>query len=225
MRVIFALLALSSSAASAAAQDRQVADFESVSVCCGMRATMRIGPRRSVHVEGDEESLAALETEVDKGELKFRFRSGTRLSGDHQGVRITLQTPTLRAIAASGGSEVQAELTRSAQSAVAASGGSVMKLRAVDAGELSVEASGGSVLTVSGRADRLDLQLSGGSEMHGRDLAIKDVHVQGSGGSRAELRASGQLRGALSGGSELRVTGGAQARVSTSGGSSVEAGD
>lgn len=225
MRAVFALVVLAPAAALAAAEDRQVPAFDSVSVCCGMQARMQIGPARPVHVEGDAASLAALETVVEGGQLKIRFRPGSRVFGDHQGVRVTIQTPALREVTASGGSDVEAQFTRNGESAVLASGGSVVKVRGVDAAGLAIQGSGGSVLTVDGRADTLDLQLSGGSELHGRDLGVKDVRVQGSGGSRARMRASGQIRGGLSGGSEVRIQGGAHARVSTSGGSSVEVDD
>jgi hypothetical protein len=81
------------------------------------------------------------------------------------------------------------------------------------------------VFTLQGSADVLRLDLSGGSQLHGADLAAKDVDVNASGGSQGELRANGRIRGSLSGGSELHVRGGARARVATSGGSSVEVED
>ena len=100
-----------------------------------------------------------------------------------------------------------------------------MHVRGVDARELEVHGSGGAILEVAGRADLLDLQMSGGTHFKGRDFTARDVEVEGSGGSEADLRASGRIRGGLSGGSELHVKGGARARVATSGGSQVEIDD
>ena len=77
------------------------------------------------------------------------------------------------------------------------------------------------MLQVAGRADTVELQLSGGSHFDGPQLEAHDVHVEGSGGAVAELRASGNVRGTLSGGSEMHVRGGARASVATSGGSEV----
>jgi hypothetical protein len=67
--------------------------------------------------------------------------------------------------------------------------------------------------------------MSGGTQLHGRDLAVRDVSVQASGGSQGEFRASGRIRGQLSGGSELHVSGGAKAKVATSGGSAIDVND
>jgi hypothetical protein len=95
----------------------------------------------------------------------------------------------------------------------------------VDARELAVDGSGGAILDVSGRADQLDLQLSGGSHLDARQFEARNVQVQGSGGSVAELRASGKVRGGLSGGSEMHVRGGARTTVATSGGSEISVDD
>jgi hypothetical protein len=51
---------------------------------------------------------------------------------------------------------------------------------------------------------------------------VRNVRIEGSGGSEAELRANGRISGSLSGGSELHIRGNASSRVATSGGSSVE---
>jgi hypothetical protein len=223
MRVLVSVLLLSS-AAMARSEDRDVPQFDAVHISSGMHADIAIGPRRPVHIETDDESLARLVLEVEDGELKVHFKEGTWLHGDHQ-VKLTIQTPALRAVGASGGSIVKAEMTRADKSGVEASGGSEIHVRGVDAGSLGMQASGGSILTVSGSADSLDLQLSGGSQLHGRDLIVRDLEVEGSGGSQADLRASGKIHGGLSGGSQLHARGGARAHVSTTGGSEVNVDD
>lgn len=219
-----ALALLLSSAAVARTEDRDVPQFDAVHISAGMRARVVIGPHKPVHVEGDDESLQRLELVVRDGELTARYKEGSWLHGE-RALRLTIQTPALRAVAASGGSIVEAELTRSDQSGVHASGGSEIHLRGVDAGRLSMHGSGGAVLTIEGRADEVELHLSGGSQLHGRDLQVKDLDIEGSGGSQAELKASGRIRGGLSGGSQLHARGGGRANVRTSGGSEVDVDD
>jgi hypothetical protein len=216
----FVLAALLSSAALAKSEDRSVPSFSSVHVSAGMRATIEIGPQKPVHIEADESVLGLIETVVEDGALNIRFKPHTSWTGDHS-VRITIQTPQLHAVSASGGSIVKAAFTRSDTGAVQASGGSEITVRDLDAGSVSVQASGGSIVRLAGSSDDLELQLSGGSQMHGRDFSTRDVDVQGSGGSQAEFKATGKIRGGLSGGSQLHVAGGASTRVATSGGSEV----
>jgi hypothetical protein len=216
-----AVLSLSSMAALARAEDRNVPEFNAVEVASGIRATVEIGPRRPVHIEADDDILPLVETKVEDGTLEIGFKPHTSFHGNGR-VTVTIQTPELRAVGASGGAIVRATFTRSDESSVSASGGSEIRARGIDAARLSVHGSGGAQLDIQGRADSLDLQMSGGTKLHGRDLSVRDVDLQASGGSEGELRANGRIRGALSGGSELHVRGGAKARVATSGGSSVE---
>ena len=220
MRALVIAAALVSSTALAKSEDRTVAAFSSVHVASGMRATVTIGPQGPVHIEADEAALALLETVVEDGALQIRFKPHSDWHGS-QAVKLTIQTPRLEAVGASGGSIVDAAFTKADRSGVEASGGSEIRVRGLDAQKLSVRASGGSVLEIAGSAFALDLQLSGGSQLHGRDFSAREADVRGSGGSQADLQVSGALRGGLSGGSQLHVKGGASAHLATSGGSGV----
>jgi hypothetical protein len=221
---LIAPMLLASSAVLARTEERAVPEFDAVNVESGIRVSVEIGPRKPVRVEADEETLSFLETRVEDGALHIGFKPHGRWTGTHR-VQVSIQTPQLRAVSASGGSIVRATFSRAEECGIEASGGSEVRARGIDAGRLSVHGSGGSVFDLQGRADALGLELSGGSQLHGSDLAIQDVDVQASGGSQGELRANGRIRGSLSGGSELHVRGGARARVATSGGSSVEVED
>ncbi|HZX95065.1 MAG TPA: DUF2807 domain-containing protein [Myxococcales bacterium] len=217
-------ISLLSASVAAATQEQAVGEFSSVQISSGIHATVEIGPRRPVRIEADDQVLQAVELRVEGDELHVGFRPGTRWTGEHR-VQVTIQTPQLRAVGGSGGSEVRASFNRGSDAEISASGGSVMNVRGVDAARLGVHGSGGSVINLSGSADSLSLHLSGGSELHGRDLSVKDIDVQGSGGSQGELRADGRVRGSLSGGSGLHIRGRATTRVATSGGSEVNVQD
>ena len=231
MRVSVALLLASllfAAGASAKSEDREVPAFTAVHVASGIRATVELGPRKPIHLEADAEVLDKLEVIVEDGTLKVGFKRSWREGWHWDGgeVRVSIQTPELRSVGASGGSYVKATLTRSDDCEIDVSGGSEVHLTGVDAKRLELRGSGGGTLEIAGRADELDLQLSGGTVLKGKALEVRDVRVLGSGGSVASVRATGQLRGSLSGGSELRCSGGGAsgARVRTSGGSSVDCG-
>lgn len=215
-------VALVSGAAFAGSQDRTVSTFDAVHIASGLRATVTIGPLRAVHLEGDPATLELIEAVVEDGRLRVGLKPDARWPGDSREVRVTLQTPQLRDVSASGGSIVRAELTRADKSALHASGGSELHLRGLDAADVAVHGSGGAIIDVAGRAQSVALNLSGGSRLEGRDFSARDLLVRGSGGSVARLGASGGVSGSLSGGSQLFVRGASSTRVATSGGSQVE---
>ena len=216
---LFTLMILVSGAALARSEERSVPEFSAVHVAGGIHATVELG-RQSVRVEAEPSVLALVETRVEDGVLKVGFREHEWIRSERD-VNVSISAPQLRAVSASGGSIVKAQLSRGSESAIEASGGSRITARGVDCSRLALEASGGSDLVIGGSADEIALQLSGGSQLHGRDFSARDASLHGSGGSQAELKATGKVHGSLSGGSQLNLTGGASTRIATSGGSEV----
>ena len=203
------------------AQTRDVPPFHAVSVESGIHANISIGARRPLELRGDDKTVALVETTVEDGELRIAFKPHRWFLSMHE-VEVTIQTPELTGIGASGGSHVRAELTGAPQIDIEASGGGEVHARGVDADKVRLHGSGGAVLEVSGKANEARIQISGGTHVDGQNLSVRNVRIEGSGGSEAELRANGRISGSLSGGSELHIRGNASSRVATSGGSSVE---
>lgn len=201
-------------------QQREVGRFERVHIASGLKATVTTGDT-AVSLSGDENLLALIETEVEDGELVVRLKRGERVRGGD--VRVTLSTPRLAAVEASGGSIVEAQASAQGQFEAEASGGSIVTVKKVDAGTLEVEASGGSRVTLEGRAEEVKAEVSGGSVVRADEVEMASLRVEASGGARVEAGPSKRLTGDLSGGSLVRLSRSpAQRDVETSGGSKVE---
>ncbi len=220
---------LCAAGAQAKTEEREVPAFTAVHLASGIKGTIEIGPRKALRLEASEETLARIETVVEDGQLRVGFKrtsgwGGNWNSGD---VRVTVTTPELREVSASGGAEVTAALAsnpRGDELVVEVSGGGEAHLTGIDTKRLEAQASGGARLELSGRTDELRLGLSGGAVLKGKKLTTRDLRISGSGGAVATLQATGEARGSLSGGSQLHLTGrgGAKSRVKTSGGSEVD---
>jgi Putative auto-transporter adhesin, head GIN domain len=203
-------------------QTREVPAFHAVSVESGIHATVSVGPQRPLELQGDEKALALIETTVEDGELRIGFKRHSWTHWVSHEVHVSIQTPELRALGASGGSDIRAEMTSAPETEIAASGGGEVHVRGIDTDSLQISGSGGAVIEVAGRAGQAEIEMSGGTEVKGAALSVRNVRIDGSGGSEAELRADGRISGSLSGGSELHIRGNARSRVATSGGSSVD---
>lgn len=215
--------------AQAKTEEREVAPFTAVHISAGIKGTIEIGPRKALRLEASEETLARIETVVEDGQLRVGFkRSGWGGNWNSGDVRVTVTTPEVREVSASGGAEVSAALSsnpRGDEFVVEVSGGGEAHLTGLDTKRLEAQASGGARLELSGRAEELRLGLSGGAVLKGKNLVVRDLRISGSGGAVATVQASGEARGSLSGGSELHLRGGAKSRVKTSGGSEVDGDD
>lgn len=204
-------------------QTRTVPAFHAVHVASGIRVVLAVGPQKPLELSGDEAVLPRVLTDVDDGELNIHFAPFEGVSTSRE-VEVRIVAPAIRAVSASGGSRARGELAHGEALSVHVSGGGEAELTGLDAKALTASGSGGATLTLSGRAARLQVDLSGGSTLHARKLDADKVELHASGGCQGELRATTEVRGSLSGGSQMQVLGKPNARVSTSGGSSIEYG-
>lgn len=214
------LLSLCAFAEGTREETREVSDFDGVEVSHGLQAKVTVGAR-SVRVSGDEKNLSRLRTEVVDGKLVVRMEKNS-WHDSTRGVHVTISTPKLTSVEASGGAEVEAEATPAESFSVEASGGADVTVRNVDAKRLKVEASGGGEVTLKGRADKAEMDASGGAGVHAKELALRSLDVDASGGADIEASPSERITGEASSGSSVHVNGSpSQREVSTSSGADV----
>ncbi|MFY0562422.1 head GIN domain-containing protein [Archangium lansingense] len=200
-----------------------VPDFRGVAVSHGIRAEVKPGPK-SVRLEGNKDDLARVKLEVKDGVLTTQVeKSSGFFNKGLKNVRLYVTNPRVESVAASGGSDVDAEATRVDTFEVAASGGSEVDLTKVDSQKLEVAASGGAELSLEGRANELKVTGSGGSVIEAGKVQTESLHVAASGGTRVEASPERSIQGALSGGSTVKSSKKpASIQVNSSGGSQVQ---
>jgi Putative auto-transporter adhesin, head GIN domain len=211
----------------ATAETRQLnfTDFNEVSVGSGIRMSINQGATYRVEAIGAAADLDRLRVTYLGSRLTFWIESS--FLGLFQAGRINLNItlPALRKVQLSGGSDgVLGVQCGSAPFAAALSGGSRLSGQ-VACGAIQMALSGGSRVDLAGSGQSLLLDGSGGSRYELKDLQVKDVKSNLSGGSRATLNLEGGLDANLSGGSQITYFGnGALGIVRTSGGATVRRG-
>lgn len=200
---------------------RNVGDFSGVQVGHGFKANITVGPSTSVKISADDNILPLIKTEVRNGDLVIeteRF-NGFRSSNP---ITISITTPKLERVGASGGAAVTADGTTGPRFSASVSGGGSAKVSALNSDQVNVGASGGSRVELAGKAKSIKAALSGGASLRANDVPTESVQVEGSGGSRAEVNASAAIDASLSGGSRVKVNGDPPKKnVQKSGGSEV----
>jgi hypothetical protein len=200
---------------------RAVRSFSGVEISHGMVAEVTVGPETSVKIKGDANLLPHIETRVEDGHLVVGVKDEHNLRPSEP-IRLTVVTPTLLAVEASGGSEVRAQATAGREFSISASGGSEIEITGIQSDAVTVEASGGSEISLSGGGRELTADLSGGSILKSEEIPFAEAEVDGSGGSEFHLQVLQAITGDLSGGSELFLKGHPPDRdLSLSGGSEV----
>lgn len=175
----------------------------------------------SIKVEGDDNILQYIVTEVNGSTLEIYTESGFNLRPSHK-IKVYVSNPTFNGFRVSGASSINGDspISGSERITVNASGASGIKLD-INAPVVNVEVTGASTANLRGRTKDLDINASGASKVKGYDLLSENTRVDVSGASHAEVYASVSLDGEASGASHVSYLGNASNSVSQSGASHV----
>jgi hypothetical protein len=200
-------------------QTRQTGDFQGLSVGGGLRARVTVGPT-SVRLSGDAKALEQVQTEVEDGLLVVRPPRGSWKNSPR--ITVTVSSPRMTRVEATGGAAVEAEATATPTFAIESSGGSTVSVSGLDSPRVEVDASGGSNVTLKGRAELLVLEATGGCQVYGEALTLKALEAEASGGSGVRANPTERVTAEASGGSTVQVDSQpAQRHVTLSGGAKV----
>ncbi|WP_162618582.1 head GIN domain-containing protein [Pedobacter yulinensis] len=202
------------------AQSRQVAlkNYTGISVASGIDLYLRQGATETAVIEADRDISEQVLIEQQGESVTIRFKNGFSWKNvfNSKPVKVYASYKNLKAITASGGSDVFGQnAVKSASLYLKASGGSDLKLQ-VACSNLKVEVSGGSDADLSGKTTNMSLSASGGSDIDAFNLVSDYAQIRAAGGSDVNARVNKALEAGASGGSDVTFKGEATLKKTTS---------
>ncbi len=171
-------------------KERSVEPFTSIETSHGWDLILVQGQGHSLIVEADANIHDHLITEVERGVLKVYFPSGVNIRKSKMR-KIHLVFEDLEAIAASGGSDVEAKGSISSdRMAIALSGGSDLRFEELSTEKFSGKFSGGSDASINfdgHSSQNMAIQASGGSDLRVEGVNVESLAMQTSGGSDVHM--------------------------------------
>ena len=202
---------------------REVKGYHAISVRDGIDLVLSYGDEAVVVSAAEPKYLEHIKTVVENGVLKISYKEQGKLSWNiSRKLKAYVSFKTLRAVSASGGSDVTVEgVIRSSELSIGISGGSDFS-GGIEIDKFNVNQSGGSDINVTGVAKKVSINASGGSDFNGYGLTVDVCSVEASGGSDVEVTVSGELSARASGASDISYKGNPSVKESkTSGASTV----
>lgn len=163
-------------------EERTVEAFDRVEIDDSLRATIRVGPERSLRVTTDDNRLQYLVTRVVGDQLILGIASGYAV-WDREIYDIEITTPTLRGMVADGAAQ--------------------LIVSGLNAPELDITADGASIIEATGTAGNMRLDASGSSRLALKNLAASDATAIISGSSTLDVCATDDLDLHVSGSSRV----------------------
>jgi hypothetical protein len=203
------------------AQERSVGSFDGIDVSGSMDVQVIQGPAASVKIEGDQNLLSYVRTDVRNGVLHIDTEDNVNLQPSKDLI-VYVTAPLFTDIEISGASNVigKTPLTGDKTLEVHASGASEVDLD-VSVPELRGDISGATTMKLRGKAGSFILDASGSSEVLGLDLITEESDLDLSGASTVKVTANKKIRIDASGSSDVEYRGSANVDQKSSGASSV----
>lgn len=180
-------------------QTRDISGFDALDISGAMEVEVVAQKEFSVQIEGDDNLLEFIRTEVRGSKLYIDSQKRYSTNGR---IRVRIGAPNIERLDVSGASIV-----------------SVADLKS---SSLTVDSSGASKIKVTGQTDELTVDMSGASKLEAFDLKARNANVDASGACQMSVFVSEDLKADLSGASKLNYEGTPKnVKKKTSGASSI----
>lgn len=197
---------------------RSVATFDRVDVGGEYDVVIRVGAAPSIDLEGDDNLLPLIRTEVRGGTLHVEADEDMR---SREPIRITIGVATLNAVHSGGSSDIAIRDVRSAAFAASVSGSSELVADGTF-GDLTAEISGSGEIHMRGTADEVDGRVTGSGELDLLEVRARSARVDVSGSGGATVQVSERLDAEVSGSGDVRYRGQPAVTADVSGSGAVE---
>ncbi|WP_420385173.1 head GIN domain-containing protein [Roseivirga sp.] len=222
--LITAMLLIGQVALGQSREQRDVKNFNALSVSSAFEVEISVGSTESLEIEAEDQYMDDIITEVRGGTLVIRIRESrdTRRMRDTPKAYLTVKS--LERINASGAVSLRTrDILKGRKLDLELSGASVLNIE-MDVEELYLEASGACVINLEGEAGEQVVKTSGATVYRAYDLRSERADIRVSGAGSANVYVTGKLDVHASGASSVRYRGGASVSADSSGASSIRKG-
>ncbi len=185
---------------------RQVGKFEGIKSSGSINIEVTRGDNYLVQIEGDDNILQYVITEVEDDVINIHYKSGTSFRNTH--VKAYITSPVINKMIISGsGNVISKNILREEKKIELRVSGSGNITAAIDAPEVEANISGSGRINLKGRTKNFESSLSGSGDLKCRELLAENSNVRISGSGSAQIFASSKLKALSSGSGNIYYSG------------------
>jgi hypothetical protein len=196
-----------------------LANFDRLDMGSAFTITVQQGPVFSITAEGDRRNLDDLDVYTRNGTLYARYRTSRRREYE---TAFTITMPTLRGVAFSGASRSTVTgFSNLSDLDIDLSGASTGKFT-VQATRMNLNLSGASNLQLNGTGNSLSAVVTGASLLQAFTYPVSEADLEASGASKVNVSVAAKLTANASGASSIRYRGTPVVQQHVSGASTID---
>jgi hypothetical protein len=188
----------------------KVANFNSIELGSAFEVHVHKGNVYAVSVTGREKDIDELEVSSSSGKLEIGYEAGWKWTWNNNRSKlvVNITLPRLNSGDFSGASKVDLQgFTNEEEMTLIFSGASKGVIEGLHTDKLKLELSGASDCKISGHTDYLNVEASGASHLKALDFFARNVDVDASGASSAQVHVQKSLKVDASGASHVKYKG------------------
>ena len=187
-------------------QQRSVGSFDAVEAAGSFDIYLVKGNEGEMTIQGDENLMEYLETEVKNGDLKIKWKKGYSINTVNQFV-VTLAIEEINGLSLSGSGKIESKIPLISDHFSTSVSGSGDMMLTIEANELEVAISGSGNIDFEGVVNKFDASVSGSGDINAKNLKCKMANLRISGSGGAYLDVSDELFARVSGSGDIKYKG------------------
>ena len=189
-----------------ATEARVASGFTGIALALSGRVDVTQGDKESVSVTADDNLLPEIETVVEGGVLKIRWRDRVNITHSSS-IRIAVTAKSIESLAVGGSGDIVSAALRARDLKVSIGGSGNVRLYSLTAAALTVSIGGSGDFTGEGAADSLTANVAGSGNIKAGRLAAQNVKVSVAGSGDATVWAKGDLNVSVAGSGDVKYYG------------------
>lgn len=203
-----------------ATESREARGFTGVAVSIPATVVVRQGEPAAVSVEADDNLLPEVQTVVEGGILKVRFKRSLDIPG-RATLRVLVVGPTIESLSVAGSGDILAEALRSKSLAISVAGSGDVRIAKLEADSLKVSIAGSGDVKVAGKVATVSVSIAGSGDLEASRLEAARAKVSIAGSGDAALWVREALEVSSVGSGDVRYLGDPVVKSSAVGSGSV----
>lgn len=187
---------------------RTTSEYNGISCAGSFDYILVAGKEGNIKIEGEENLLEYIITEVKDGNLIVKTRNNINLSTSrNKTIKVTIPFKDIEKVSLAGSGDLwNTDKISSANINVELSGSGDIKLN-IEASSIKASLAGSGDLTLKGTTSELKVQVSGSGNFHGFELQSNNTDVSVAGSGDADVVSTGILKARVSGSGDIRYKG------------------
>lgn len=182
-------------------EERKVSGFTEISISIAADVYLSQGDEEKLVLEGDEDALEKIETEVKGNTLRIKHE-GTFHSGNIKKVKVYLTARDIEEISIAGSADLQAQTKISSENIeLNVSGSGKIEIKELETDQIDASISGSGKINLAGTktVSSLDLSISGSGDLDAEKLEVQEAEITVSGSGSATVYVTEDLEVDISG--------------------------